>query len=85
MAKNKVNSMIRTGGQALPNPEFIGLDKKMKPLMEKLREMEHAVREAEIQRELNEIQRNREFAYALLRWLRDPTSRARVPAGVREV
>jgi hypothetical protein len=47
--------------------------------------LEGGEREREIQRELDEIRRNREFSYALLRWLRSPSSPAgAIPGGVRE-
>jgi hypothetical protein len=47
--------------------------------------MEGAEREQELRRELDQIQRNREFAYTLMRWLRNPTrSAGAIPGGVRE-
>jgi hypothetical protein len=46
MAKKTMNAQIRAGGNPIPNPAFVGLDKKMKPLMEKLEELDRATREA---------------------------------------
>lgn len=63
MTKKAISSTIRTGGFAIPNPEYLRLHKEMKPVMDKLADMERATQEAaRLTREIRRLEKEIETA-----------------------